>query len=291
MSEQSNIEKNIKYPSWVDLLAILGIFLFVQFITMGIFVVTGLSELATSDMSALQGEALSIAEHNQGKAVLIYSLIAQPLMLMLTIIYRKARGGARSVIRTSMNGFNPTMLLWGVVMLLSLVVVMEPLMLLLPESPMPKGRGIYMILSLVVVAPVFEELLCRGVILEGLRHRWGAWRACVISAILFGVMHFEPQPSVNALVMGFLLGYIYLKTRSIFAPMILHSINNLFAYLFLILGISNLTLIELTGGNTMIYTFIYVSALGAVFLSAIAIARRLYVLTLGERAQREDVVK
>ena len=80
-----------------------------------------------------------------------------------------------------MRGFDPTILLWGVIMLLSLVIVIEPIMVLLPEPPEVVGRGLFLLIAVGVVAPIFEELICRGVILEAVRAKRGAWaRVCYL---------------------------------------------------------------------------------------------------------------
>lgn len=44
-------------------------------------------------------------------------------------------------------------------------VVLEPLLRLMPELSLEVGRGFWTILSLVIFAPIFEELICRGVVL------------------------------------------------------------------------------------------------------------------------------
>ena len=53
-------------------------------------------------------------------------------------------------------------------------VVLEPLLRLMPELSLEVGRGFWTILSLVIFAPIFEELICRGVVLGSLRGKFGA---------------------------------------------------------------------------------------------------------------------
>ena len=83
----------------------------------------------------------------------------------------------------------------------------------------------------VVIAPVTEEVLFRGLILRGLLGRWKPWAAVLISALLFAIMHFNPAQAPVALVLGLVLGWLYVRTRSLGLCMIGHALNNASAYL------------------------------------------------------------
>ncbi len=282
-------KRGVSFPMWYDLLAIVGIFFIARFVTAIIFIAMGWSMSLPDGFETLSSELQRLAEQDMGKTILLSSLIMQPIMLFATLFYRLVRRGKGGRVRISLHGFNPTMLLWGVVMLLSLVVVMEPLMALFPPTPTPDGRGMYMVIALIVVAPLFEEVLCRGVVLESIRSKWGAWRACIVSAFIFGFMHQSPQGIINAFVIGLLLGYIYLKTNSIFAPIILHSINNIFAYTLVIFGLSQTTLWELSGGGTL-YTIIYACAVAIMILSTIAMIHFMAKLRKADKLKANEAI-
>ncbi len=269
----ANLNSKVKFPTWGDLLAILGLFMVVQLLSLLIFSILGLSIATPEGFDTMEESVRRIAEFKMGEMIFYWSIISQPMMLLAVVIYRCARGGNMKLsIQHSMRGFDPTILLWGLMIILSLEVVMEPLMQLLPPSPMPSGRGFYMLLSILVVAPIFEELLCRGVILESIRKRRGSVVGCIISALIFGLMHFEPQSVLNAFAIGILLGYLYLRTRSIFAPIILHSLNNVLAYFLLLFGFANTTISQLVK-NEFIYMIIYITASIILLISLISIAR------------------
>jgi len=82
-----------------------------------------------------------------------------------------------------------------------------------------------------VVAPVVEELIFRGLILHGLRRNYNAFTAVVISALLFALFHLNPWQFPATFVLGLLLGWIMIRTRSILLAIIGHSINNLLVLL------------------------------------------------------------
>lgn len=85
---------------------------------------------------------------------------------------------------------------------------------------------IILILSVTVVAPVFEEVIFRGIILNGMFRKLNSKVAIVISALLFALMHMNLVQGINAFLLGILLGYIYLKTKSIHLSIFAHFINN-----------------------------------------------------------------
>ncbi len=285
LNEQSQIEvdaeakkeKNTKrgvFPTWFDLLAILGIFFVVQLITQVAISLMGCEMISNEEIAAAATVAKRTMEFEMGRTTLFYALISQPLVLLLVVIYRQIRGGEWKIINYSIRGFNPTILLWGFIMLLAIAVVIEPIMQLLPQIKAPAGRGIYMLMALLIVAPLFEELLCRGVILEAIRRKYNGWIACLASSLIFGFMHLQPQAVLNAFTIGLLLGYLYIRTNSIFAPMILHLFNNVIAYLFLVFGLSGTTLNSLIANKT-IYNVVYGISIGVVVLSIIAISQQI----------------
>ncbi len=88
-----------------------------------------------------------------------------------------------------------------------------------------------LLLLLGVLPAVCEELTFRGFILSGLRH-WGSRRrAIILTAIFFGVIHGMVHQSINATFLGVILGYIAVRTNSIWPCMAYHATNNIAALL------------------------------------------------------------
>ena len=82
-----------------------------------------------------------------------------------------------------------------------------------------------------IMAPFFEEWLCRGMVLRGLLNRSGikpAW-AIVISAAFFALIHLNPWQAVPAFLLGCLFGYVYYRTGSLKLTMLMHFTNNTIA--------------------------------------------------------------
>lgn len=84
-------------------------------------------------------------------------------------------------------------------------------------------------LAVVVLAPIFEELLYRDRLLIALRARVGSLLAVAICALLFALPHIEPWSVFGALLVGFALGGLRLLSRSLVLCMALHAGLNLAA--------------------------------------------------------------
>ena len=82
-------------------------------------------------------------------------------------------------------------------------------------------------LAAVVIAPLTEEAVFRGLILGGLLRRYSAPTAILVSAVLFALWHRNPYQFVTAFYLGLLGGWIYVRTRSLWPCVILHALTNL----------------------------------------------------------------
>lgn len=82
------------------------------------------------------------------------------------------------------------------------------------------------IIAAVIVAPIGEEIIFRGMITKLLLEEYRPTKAIIISALIFGIIHFNPAQIPGAIIAGILLGWLYYKTRSVIPGIILHFINN-----------------------------------------------------------------
>ena len=87
--------------------------------------------------------------------------------------------------------------------------------------------GIYgAILKIVIIAPVIEELIFRGVIMHGLMRNYSKLTAVFVSALMFALFHLNPWQFPATFVLGLLLGILMLRTRNIYLCILGHAINN-----------------------------------------------------------------
>ncbi len=81
------------------------------------------------------------------------------------------------------------------------------------------------ILFMVILAPIFEELLCRKMIIDRTR-RYGEKTAVVLSALVFGLMHQNLFQFFYAFALGYVFAYVYLRTGRLRYTIAFHCIIN-----------------------------------------------------------------
>ncbi len=211
--------KQRKFPSWIDLFALTGVFVFSALLGSVVFTLCGGLDATTKP----------------GWALPLYYTI-QMLPPIIFVIWQRCKLGKSWGIHFGLGNLSAPLLMWGVVLLMASSVVIEPLLALFPAEDYNAvtdlvGKGAWSILSVVVCAPLFEEMLFRGLVFESCRERFGGGGAVLISALLFGLIHVVPVQVINAFVVGIILGFIYLRTRSLANVILLHAVNNALAYL------------------------------------------------------------
>lgn len=76
---------------------------------------------------------------------------------------------------------------------------------------------------LIIVAPIVEEFLFRGIIFQRFATRWKIGTGIIWSSILFGLLHFNP---IGLAVFSVIATLLYLKTHTLIIPILFHGINN-----------------------------------------------------------------
>ncbi len=86
-------------------------------------------------------------------------------------------------------------------------------------------QNVLMVVYTVIIAAITEELLCRGVVMKSLSPVSPSF-ALVASSALFGIMHGNFNQMFNGFLLGLVIGYAAIKSKSIFLPIILHMAAN-----------------------------------------------------------------
>ncbi len=112
----------------------------------------------------------------------------------------------------------------------------ELLQRLLPQVQLETGdtlRGLFQhspwvvtLLAAAVGPGVVEEVWCRGFLGRGLIGRYGVVGGVFWTSVLFGLLHVDPAYAVVTAAMGAYLHFVYLVSRSIAVPILLHTLNN-----------------------------------------------------------------
>ena len=89
-------------------------------------------------------------------------------------------------------------------------------------------------LLIVIAAPLTEELVFRAILLRGFAPRYGLTRAVVAAAALFALSHIFPIRLPGMFAVGFLLGWLFLRTGSIWPGVFTHAFNNAIAFVLML---------------------------------------------------------
>ncbi|MBQ7927218.1 MAG: CPBP family intramembrane metalloprotease [Methanobrevibacter sp.] len=95
------------------------------------------------------------------------------------------------------------------------------------------------LISTVVISPIAEELIFRGVLLNRLKIYVPTIFAVLISALLFGSLH-NFGSITSAVVFAICMAIMYLKTENICVPILAHFLNNFFAEIIRIIDVNEL---------------------------------------------------
>ncbi len=96
-----------------------------------------------------------------------------------------------------------------------------------PVEAMLNSAPLFALMFVIAIVPgIFEELAFRGVILTGLQKDSRPSSAIFVSAFFFGITHGILQQSLNAFIIGLLLGYIAVRSGSLIPTIIMHVLHN-----------------------------------------------------------------
>ena len=124
------------------------------------------------------------------------------------------------------------------------------------------GNPIINFISVVVLTPIVEEVFFRGLIYTRLKSGMPTVMAAIFSAVIFGVMHGEIIWMLYTFAVGLMLVWVFEKTKSLLACIVVHVVNN---------GLSQLTENTPQNSTAMEYIILIVSLI-------ILVASTIYII-------------
>jgi uncharacterized protein len=91
------------------------------------------------------------------------------------------------------------------------------------DSVLPDLSRVLLFILMIVAAPLCEELIFRGILLQRWATKWNPSIALVLTSLIFGALHLNV---VGIGLLGLVAGVLYYQTKSLWAPIALHAINN-----------------------------------------------------------------
>lgn len=255
--------------AWYDVVVILLLFMLSQ--TLGAIVSTALGVRMPGEAftTSFDADVLEIAESMQARFVAITYAISMVLCFVMLWIYRTLRGWQWILSFRAPGWASPIRLLWGYLLMWCVSIAIEPVAELLPGNQDGMGSGGWLLISAVLLAPLFEEIIFRGYTAGILRRLYGGLAAWILSATIFGLVHIVPSVILTATLSGLVLSYFYLRYRSLVMVITLHAMNNITVCFLLTLDMGDVTVRELMDGSS-IYWGLYILC---VIVSVISLVR------------------
>ena len=94
------------------------------------------------------------------------------------------------------------------------------------------AASVWGFIAICLLGPVFEEILCRRIIMREIGESTGhMWIGIIASALIFSLLHGNPAQCVFALPAGIVLGWLYYRTGSLIVPICAHILNNTISFI------------------------------------------------------------
>lgn len=98
--------------------------------------------------------------------------------------------------------------------------------------------AIAVFVGIVLIAPVCEEIVFRGLLWEAVDQRWGRWVAFTATTVVFAVAHLEPSRIPLLVVVAIPIGLARLYAANLTASIVAHQVTNLLPGLVLMFSVA-----------------------------------------------------
>ncbi len=170
-------------------------------------------------------------------AVFQLALIATPVLLM-TIMLTRRPAATLLLGRPSFLATLPAAALLAALLHPAMLWLSHAIQRVYPIHPQVVGQleeleqmarsvPLWQVILLMAVTPaICEELAFRGFILSGLRRIGHKWGAIALASLFFGLAHGILQQSLSAFFVGMVIGYVAVKTGSLWPGVLYHLVHN-----------------------------------------------------------------
>lgn len=90
----------------------------------------------------------------------------------------------------------------------------------------------------VIVAPITEEMFCRGLVLRGFLFRYSKLKAIILSAFIFGLAHMNPWQFISAFLLGLIFAWWFIQTGSLITTMLAHAFANGIVFVAILMNVN-----------------------------------------------------
>jgi len=240
IAEKPNDIQPVKkeYPNLGQAFGLIGILILIMF---SVFIILGL---------------LSSLINYQNKQVIngISYVLSMLAILGIGIGFRRS-------FKFQLKKVQVPILLLTIPMIICLDIIVEPIINIIPMSDFFRNmfndyitNDLNTFLMIGIAAPLLEELVFRGIILNGFLKQYSPWKSILWSAAIFGIAHLNPWQFIAAFSIGIVIGWLYWKTNSLLPGILVHFTSNTSSFIMLWFTSDNfVTIQQLMGGGKSYY--------------------------------------
>ena len=164
--------------------------------------------------------------------LLVLLFIIPPLHLFIIPYYFSQKNSFNQVFRIGLQKLNIFVIVYIIIIILAINLVSGYLFVDYPlqnnvnQISVSQKITILQLFSIVVLAPIIEELYFRGILFKYFEKTKCKFFILIITSLIFTFIHFNIPSSPTLFALGISLAYLKLITCSLFLPIIMHSLFN-----------------------------------------------------------------
>lgn len=207
---------------------LIALFIVYVLINFAVGTAIGLAYIVTNGIGSTNSIAIDNFINNN---VYIISLIADIIFVISLFIKRGSIKECRFKNISKRDYLYIALLSFGLAVTLGILVAL--LMQIFPsynkvaETISSSTDSIFSLVSIIILIPICEEIVFRGVIFGYLKKRYNLVVSLIIQALAFAFMHGNIVQGIYTFILGLVLGIIYIYTNSLYGSMLMHIIYNL----------------------------------------------------------------
>lgn len=140
------------------------------------------------------------------------------ITILLPVFYKKYQ-----IYKIENNKIKEPIKIFLIALILSLIL--NEIILLIKfflKFEMVANLNIFLLINTIIIGPILEELLFRGIVFNKLREFNNEKRAIIITTVIFAIMHGNLLSIIYTFIMGYILNIIYIKQKTLKAPILFH---------------------------------------------------------------------
>lgn len=202
---------------------------------------TVLIYLCAQVIAAITAVAINYSDGDIAKVLLIYVATSAAMLLMVHIFLRSRSVSMRAFFG-KFTGQDVGYVGLYYLVYLAATYMMQTILALVPSYDAAQEQsfglsgasGIALLgvmVVLVILPPIAEEMMFRGVLYRGMAARWPKVVAALIASVLFGLAHQQWNVGADTFVLSLVVIYALEKRQTLWVPIGIHAVKNLIAYL------------------------------------------------------------